>query len=116
MTSARTADHIDELLEHCLLMGGSDLHLAAGAAPTVRVNGVLVPLDGYASLRGDEIERLVFSILNERKIAEFATEFELDTSYSIPGKSRFRINVFRQRGSVGAVLRTIPFHIPSSAP
>jgi twitching motility protein PilT len=112
MTSARTADHIDELLEHCLLMGGSDLHLAAGAQPTVRVNGVLVPLDGYASLRGDEIERLVFSILNERKIAEFATEFELDTSYSIPGKSRFRINVFRQRGSVGAVLRTIPFHIP----
>ena len=110
--SARTPDHIDELLEHCLLMGGSDLHLAAGAAPTVRVNGVLVPIEGYAVLRGGVIERLVFSILDERKIAEFNSEFELDTSYSIPGKSRFRINVFRQRGSVGAVLRTIPFHIP----
>ncbi len=109
---ARTPEHIDELLDHCLRIGGSDLHLAAGAAPTVRVNGLLVPLADYAILRGDVIERLVFAILNERKIDEFTTELELDTSYSIPGKSRFRMNVFRQRGSVGAVLRTIPFHIP----
>ena len=60
------------------------------------------------------IERLVFAILNERKIAAFANDLELDTSYSgFPGKSRFRMNVFRQRGAVGAVLRAIPFHIPA---
>jgi twitching motility protein PilT len=104
--------HIDELLEHCLLMGGSDLHLAAGAKPTVRVNGVLVPIMGYGTLHGDMIERLVYAILNDRKIASFENELELDTSYSIPGKSRFRMNVFRQRGTMGAVLRTIPFNIP----
>jgi twitching motility protein PilT len=108
----RTPEHIGELLEHCLLMGGSDLHLAAGAAPTARVNGELVQIDGFTVLLPDVIERLVFAILTERKIAEFGEELELDTSYASPGKSRFRMNVFRQRGSVGAVLRTIPFHIP----
>ena len=96
-------------------MGGSDLHLAAGAAPTARVNGTLVPIEGYSVLRGEVIERLVFSILNDRKIEAFNNELELDTSYSIPGRSRFRINVFRQRGSIGAVLRTIPFNIPDFA-
>jgi twitching motility protein PilT len=104
--------HLDELLEHCLALRGSDLHLAAGAPPTVRVDGVLRPIEGYGNLHGDMIERLVFSVLNERKIAAFHNELELDTSYSIPGKSRFRMNVFRQRGAIGAVLRTIPFHIP----
>ena len=108
----RTPEHIDELLDECLQLGGSDLHLAAGAPPTARVNGQLVPFEGYAVLRADVIERLVFSILDERRIASFNNELELDTSYSIPGKSRFRMNVFRQRGSIGAVLRTIPFHIP----
>lgn len=103
---------IDELLERCLMMGGSDLHLAAGAPPTARVNGALVQIDGFRVLLPDVIERLVFAILNERKLAEFDEEMELDTSYAIPGRSRFRMNVFRQRGSVGAVLRTIPFNIP----
>ncbi len=110
--TAKIPQHIDELLEICLRMGGSDLHLAAGAAPTVRVNGSLVAIEGYGLLNGDMIERLVFAILNERNIASFLSELELDTSYSIPGKSRFRMNVFRQRGTIGAVLRTIPFDIP----
>ncbi|MEO7370825.1 MAG: type IV pilus twitching motility protein PilT [Ilumatobacteraceae bacterium] len=115
LATLRTPENIDELLEHCLQLGGSDLHLAAGAQPTVRVNGSLMPIEGYALLRPEVIEMLVFSILNERKIAEFTSELELDTSYSIPGRSRFRINVFRQRGSIGAVLRTIPFNIPDFA-
>jgi twitching motility protein PilT len=108
----RIPQHIDELLDQCLQLKGSDLHLAAGAPPTVRINGVLRPLEGYGILHGAMIERLVFAILNERKIASFTSELELDTSYSIPGKSRFRMNVFRQRGAIGAVLRTIPFDIP----
>ncbi|HVE17971.1 MAG TPA: ATPase, T2SS/T4P/T4SS family, partial [Ilumatobacteraceae bacterium] len=115
LATPRTPEHIDELLGQCLEMGGSDLHLAAGAPPTARVNGDLVQMDNYAVLRSDVIEGLVFSILSERKIADFKSELELDTSYSIPGKSRFRMNVFRQRGSIGAVLRTIPFHIPDFA-
>ncbi len=112
MLAPKIPQNIDELLEQCLQLGGSDLHLAAGAPPTVRVNGVLRPLEGYGILHGAMIERLVFAILNERKIESFTNELELDTSYSIPGKSRFRMNVFRQRGAIGAVLRTIPFDIP----
>jgi twitching motility protein PilT len=112
VATLRIPQNIDELLDQCLQLNGSDLHLAAGAAPTVRVNGVLRPLEGYGILHGAMIERLVFAILNERKIEAFSNELELDTSYSIPGKSRFRMNVFRQRGAIGAVLRTIPFHIP----
>jgi len=104
--------NLDELLEICLNLRGSDLHLTAGAPPTVRVDGVLYPIEGYGRLHGDMIERLVFGVLNERKIAAFMAELELDTSYAIPGKSRFRMNVFRQRGTIGAVLRTIPFDIP----
>ena len=94
--TAKIPQHIDELLEICLRMGGSDLHLAAGAAPTVRVNGSLVAIEGYGLLNGDMIERLVFAILNERNIASVLSELELDTSYSIPGKSRFRMNVTTQ--------------------
>ena len=69
--------HIDELLEHSLRLGGSDLHLTAGAPPTVRVDGFLCPIEGYAKLRGDVIERLVFSALDERRIAAFNNELEL---------------------------------------
>ena len=104
---------LDELLDYCLTVRGSDLHLTAGAPPTVRVDGVLHPIEGYGRLHGDMIERIVFAVLNDRKIAAFNNELELDTSYAIPGKSRFRMNVFRQRGAIGAVLRTIPFDIPT---
>jgi twitching motility protein PilT len=107
--------HLDELLELCLDVKGSDLHLTAGAPPTVRIDGVLHPIPGYGNLHGDMIERIVFAVLNDRKIAAFNNELELDTSYAIPGKSRFRMNVFRQRGAIGAVLRTIPFDIPTFA-
>jgi twitching motility protein PilT len=106
---------LDELLELCLQGGGSDLHLAAGAPPTVRIDGVLHPIEGYGNLHGNMIERIIFAVLDDRKIAAFNSELELDTSYAIPGKSRFRMNVFRQRGAIGAVLRTIPFDIPTFA-
>ena len=79
--------NIDELLEQCLLLKGSDLHLAAGAAPTVRVNGVLRPLEGYDILHGAMIERLVFAILNEHKIESFTHELELDTSTPSPARA-----------------------------
>ena len=110
---ARTVPaHLDELLEHALAVNASDLHLAAGAPPTVRVHGALCPIEGYDILTAEVIERLVFGVLNEHKRQMFADELELDTSYSIAGRSRFRMNVFRQRNAIGAVLRTIPFRIP----
>jgi twitching motility protein PilT len=104
--------HIDELLESLLEMHGSDLHLAAGAKPAVRVHGELRVVDRFARLDSDRIKKLIYDILNEKQIAMFEHDLELDTAYAIPSQSRFRMNVFRQRGSIGAVLRVIPFEIP----
>ena len=107
--------HLDELLALLLQAGGSDLHLTAGAKPSVRVRGGIAPLPGYAILDPDTIERLVIGVLDEHKTELFRDELELDTSYSVAGLSRFRMNVFRQRGAIGAVLRAIPFEIPDFA-
>jgi twitching motility protein PilT len=104
--------HIDELLEQLLEMRGSDLHLTAGAKPSVRVHGVLYAMDRFDRLTPDQIRKLVYDILSEKQINTFEHEMELDAAYSIPSRSRFRMNVFRQRGSVGAVLRVIPYEIP----
>ncbi|MGD9701839.1 MAG: PilT/PilU family type 4a pilus ATPase [Acidimicrobiia bacterium] len=104
--------HIDELLDHLLEAGGSDLHLSAGAPPSIRVHGSLRALEGYGVLDGETIEQLVFPVLDEGRRSAFKAELELDVAYAMPGRSRFRMNVFRQRGSVGAVLRAIPFRIP----
>src|SRR5207248_1593724 len=105
-------EHIDELLECLLDMNGSDLHLAAGAKPTVRVDGALRPVDGFGPLNSESIKQLVYDVLSDKQIAAFEHELELDAAYTIPARSRFRMNVFRQRGSIGAVLRMIPFDIP----
>jgi twitching motility protein PilT len=104
--------HIDELLECLLEMRGSDLHLTAGAKPIARVHGVLHSMERFDRLTPDQIRKLVYDILNEKQITAFEHEMELDAAYSIPSRSRFRMNVFRQRGSVGAVLRVIPYEIP----
>jgi twitching motility protein PilT len=103
--------HLDELLDRVLEMGGSDLHLTAGIEPKVRVHGSLKVIEGFEVLDSPTIERLVFGVLGDRQIRSFEQDLELDTSYSMPA-SRFRVNVFRQRGSVGAVMRVIPFKIP----
>ena len=87
---------------------GSDLHLAVGLPPCARVDGSLRPLEGYQPLNGSEIRRMVFAILTQRQRERFEAELELDTSHSIPGLGRFRVNVFLQRDSVGAVMRVIP--------
>ena len=104
--------HIDELLESLLEVKGSDLHLAAGAKPAARVHGELRVMDRFARLDSDRIKQLIYDILSEKQIAQFEHELELDAAYAIPSHSRFRMNVFQQRGSVGAVLRVIPFEIP----
>ncbi len=108
----RDPESIDELLGILLDVDGSDLHLTAGTKPVVRVKGVLDRLEDYNTLTSTEIERLVFPMLDESQRRKFAEEWELDLAYTIRGKSRFRVNVFRQRGSVGCVVRVIPFRIP----
>jgi len=87
--------------------GASDLHLKAGSPPMLRIDGELVPA-GYEMLSSDEIRRMIESMVNDQQKAEFVAEKELDLAYSVPGISRFRVNVYLQRGSWGAAIRIIP--------
>ncbi len=104
---------IDRLLRLTVERGGSDLHLTAGIPPAIRVHGALRPIEGMAQLTPQDTEALVSAIVPIDKWDQFQQHSELDTSYSLEGVSRFRVNVFVQRASVGAVLRTIPHNIRS---
>jgi twitching motility protein PilT len=103
--------HVNELLQRVLDLGGSDLHLTSGIQPSVRVHGELKQLTEFPLLNGSEIRRMVYAILTQKQREKFEAELELDTSHSIPGVGRFRVNVFLQRDSVGSVMRMIPYEI-----
>ena len=102
---------LDELLVHVLDTGGSDLHLTAGAPPTVRLRGEMVAIDGYDRLTPEVLRETLYGIMTERQRKEFEEELELDFAYAVPGRARFRVNVFQQRDSVGSVMRMIPWEI-----
>lgn len=103
--------HINTLLAELLESGGSDLHLTAGSPPQVRVNGDLRPLDGYGQLLPATLRRLLYAILTEKQREELEENLELDCSHPVPRHGRFRLNVFFQRDSIGAVFRAIPSEI-----
>ncbi len=103
---------IDAALRQLVEAGGSDLHLKVGAPPLVRVNGALGPLPGEAPLSPQDTERVVGQIVsNEEHRAEFERDGEADFAYAIEGLARFRVNAFRQRGTVSLVMRAIPTKI-----
>jgi twitching motility protein PilT len=103
-------DFADLLLE-VIERNASDLHLAAGAKPTVRVRGRLVPLDSYDVLSTEETRQIVYSILTNDQRQRLETDLQIDFAYSIPGRARFRVNAYFQRGAIGAAFRLIPFSI-----
>jgi twitching motility protein PilT len=100
-----------ELLNATLEMEGTDLHLTAGTPPTVRVHGDLVRIEGYPVMKPEPLRNLIYSILPQRQREVLEQNLELDTSYSLPGKARFRVNVYFQRDAIGAAFRLIPFEI-----
>jgi twitching motility protein PilT len=102
---------LDDLLEACLTAGASDLHLSPGVPPMIRVNGTMEPVDGYQRLHPTTIQRAVFAVLTSAQRDRFEGSKELDCSYTLPGRARFRVNVMRQRGAVSAVLRAVPWRI-----
>jgi twitching motility protein PilT len=103
---------IDAYLQALLEQGASDLILSAGAPPTIRKDGVLVPIAREA-LRPDQIEHMAREVLAAERWARFQGQGDLDFSLNWKGQARFRINAFRQRGSVGLALRLIPYQIPN---
>jgi twitching motility protein PilT len=102
---------IKELLTKTIEKGASDLHIVVGSPPILRVIGNLEPLHEYPILKPDETQELIYSVMSEEQIAAFETERECDLSFGIEGLSRFRLNVYRDRGSVVAAFRAIPFEI-----
>jgi len=102
-----------ELLKYSVEYGASDLHLTVGRPPMVRITGRLIPSGYETTLSADETKGLVYSILTDDQKAQFEEEQELDFSIGIPGLSRFRVNIFRQRGCVAGVFRTIGENLPN---
>lgn len=104
---------IRELLTKMIKMGGSDLHIVVGAPPIVRLHGACEPLDGYPKLTPDDTQEIIYTVMNEDQISEFEDTKECDMSFGIKGVSRFRLNVYRDRGSVVGAFRAVPFEIQS---
>ncbi len=104
---------LSELLHKLTELGGSDLHITTGTAPLVRVHGEIHPLDGYRQLSSSETKQLAYSVLTDAQKHRFEENLELDFSFGVKGLSRFRANIFNQRGAVGAVFRAIPYEIKS---
>ena len=104
---------LPELLKIMTELGASDLHLATGAHPRVRVDGRLSPLKDFPLLTAEDTRRLVYGVLTGDQKQHLEDRLELDFSFGIGGLARFRGNCFNQRGAVGAVFRAIPFRVRS---
>jgi twitching motility protein PilT len=111
MSEEESSIDLDELLVTLVDRGGSDLHLTAGIPPAIRVNGEMTLLDEFPECVPDDLQKMLYSIMTQKQREQFENELELDMSYSIPGRSRFRVNVFQQRDAIGSVMRVIPFEI-----
>ncbi len=104
--------HIDDLLRYAVSVGASDLHLTANMPGSIRLHGAIRSIEGCPVLENEKIRDMVFGILPASQRERFEEESELDTSHSISGVGRFRVNVSLQRGTVAAALRPIPHDMP----
>jgi twitching motility protein PilT len=102
---------IDQALATMVEREGSDLHVKADSPPVARVHGDLWALPGAETLTSADTEKALHTIADEHHLTEFEEEGEVDFSYELVGVSRFRVNAFRQRGSVSIALRAIPFSV-----
>ncbi|MBX5470729.1 MAG: type IV pilus twitching motility protein PilT [Thermoleophilaceae bacterium] len=102
------ADVVIDTLE----MKASDLHLTAGSPPMVRQRGRLTPLN-YPPLTPQETREVVYSILTNEQRKRLETDWQLDFAYAVPGKARFRVNVYFQRAAISAAFRVIPDEMPA---
>ncbi|MDT5158671.1 MAG: twitching motility protein PilT [Acidobacteriota bacterium] len=104
---------LSDLLKKLIELGGSDLHLTTNTPPQVRVDGHLHPIESARTLTSADTKSLAYSVLTDAQKHRFEENLELDFSFGVRGLSRFRANLFNQRGAVGAVFRAIPYEIKS---
>jgi twitching motility protein PilT len=103
---------IEDLMEQLIEMGGSDMHLSAGLPPYFRINGHLAPINDEP-MTSEQCQRLIFSMLNNTQRKNLEQNWELDCSYGVKGLARFRVNVYKDRGTYAACLRALSSKIPS---
>ncbi len=103
---------IEDLMEQLVEMGGSDMHVQAGAPVYFRISGKLAPIDDDP-LTPQESQKLIFSMLNNTQRKELEQNWELDCSYGVKGLARFRVNVYKERGCYAACLRALSSKIPN---
>ncbi len=101
------------LLKATVEAGASDLHLTVGRPATARRDGTLVSFENVPVLSSEEIDRMIHSLLDERKMEELRKEKQVDFSFGVPGLGRFRANAFSQRGTLALALRVVPFRVRS---
>ena len=104
--------YMHDLLRMLVQKDGSDLFITVGAAPSMKVDGKMTSLSSQA-LSPSHTQSLVRSIMNDKQLGEFESQQEVNFAISLPGVSRFRVNAFTQRGSMGMVLRVIRSEIPN---
>lgn len=104
---------IEILLEEVVRKRASDLHLQVGLPPMLRVDGALVPVSGYDALIEEQVERLIFAILDQDQQQILMKDKEFDFSFAFGDLGRFRVNAFHERGNLAAALRLIPNEIKS---
>lgn len=104
--------NINQLLDIIVSRNASDLHLAVGFPPILRINGELISIPGFLPLTTEEITGLIFPVLSDIQKNIYNQKIELDFSFEYQTKGRFRVNIFQQKGSPAACLRLIPFNIP----
>ncbi len=101
-----------ELLEIMIDRGASDLHITVGAKPKIRVNGELIDIEEYEALQAADAQNLCYSIMTELQRKKLEENFDVDFSFGVSKLSRFRANVYIQRGTVAGAFRVIPYEIP----
>ncbi len=105
---------LDELLRSALQKGATDIHLKAGVMPVIRRHGALRPLSSNSvPLSAEQIEYMAFEVMDEKQREYFQKHREVDLGFGVSGLGRFRISIFRQRGTIRMVIRNIPFKVPS---
>ncbi|GAB4435761.1 MAG: type IV pilus twitching motility protein PilT [bacterium] len=99
---------LDEILKIAMKIEASDVHLKPGKPPVFRLHNKLAPIKDSKVLGFEELTEIIYSIMTPKQREEFETKLDYDMAYSVPGVGRFRVNLFKQRGSIGAVMRAIP--------
>ncbi len=105
--------NVDNILRAAIKVGASDIHLKVGSHPMFRKNGKLLAVKEAPKLSQEDVQAMAYSMMNKKQIQKYENSFEMDLAHSISGLSRFRVNVFQQRGTTSIAIRAIPYDILS---